>query len=33
MWINAIVVYDPAFGTDRESEELEKLLNFGATVI
>jgi glycerophosphoryl diester phosphodiesterase len=33
IWINALDAYDPAFGTAKESEALEKLLKFGANVI
>lgn len=33
IWINALDAYDPALGTAKESEALDKLLKFGANVI
>lgn len=33
IWINALGAYDPAFGTDREDEALEKILRYGANII
>ena len=33
IWINALDTYDQAFGTEKESEALDKLLRFGANVI
>jgi glycerophosphoryl diester phosphodiesterase len=33
IWINALNAYDPAFGTEKEDEALEKILKFGANII
>jgi len=33
IWINALDAYDPALGTEKESEALDKLLKYGANVI
>ena len=33
IWINALGAYDPAFGTDREDEALNKILIYGANII
>jgi glycerophosphoryl diester phosphodiesterase len=33
IWINALGAYDPAFGTEKEDEALEKILRYGANII